>query len=252
MKSSSDRHGIPILSADDLEGRAEKFLNYFEPECLQLPRLTPLADICKQLQDKYRVIFHFNSDLGHAPNGDQYRGRTNVVSRTIYIDKSLTDHQVRLNFTLAHEIAHFVLHRKVDIAAATAGSDTQISDTSSDLKLDHIQTSNPRSRMEWQANRFAAALLLPRLTVRSAVETKQKELGITRGVGSVFLDRQSGNVKDFYSVLSYLELLYQVSRAAVRIRLRELDILHEDFSGASSSYRSARSLNSVLGSLVGK
>ena len=59
------------------------------------------------------------------------------------------------------------------------------------------------------------------------VISKQKELGITKNLGVLYLDRQSRNVSDFYSVLKDLEFTYQVSQSAIRIRLRELNILED-------------------------
>lgn len=43
-----------------------------------------------------------------------------------------------------------------------------------------IEASNPRTFLEWQANRFAAGVLMPRRTVRAAVVDIQRARG--RGI----------------------------------------------------------------------
>lgn len=116
----------------------------------------------------------------------------------------------------------------MNFAALEEGSiDADILDTSRDLVLDHVEGGGLRSLIEWQANKFAASLLMPRSTLPDAVANQQREMGITRNVGRLYLDRQSGNFSDCRKILDDLGSIYQVSRAALRFRLRELNILDE-------------------------
>ncbi len=220
-----DGNGIPILSRTEIEVRTERLLDAFEPRCLTEPRATPLAAIADRLRTKHGAKFVFRADLG-VRKGRQIRGCFDIQSRTIFIDKSLPEREPRFNFTLAHEIGHFVMHRNVD-PIVLRGTTKRIEDNDRDLILDQLQSDNPRSWMEWQANKFASSLLLPRATVLNAVITKQKELGVTRSLGKIYLDRQAGNYRDFKELLDNLLFIYQASYAAIRIRLRELNILRE-------------------------
>jgi hypothetical protein len=96
----------------------------------------------------------------------------------IYVNR--TEHSNRQRFTVAHEIAHFLLHRK-------ALDDGEIVD-------DTFYRSRLSNAMEAEANRAAAELLMPYDLISRATE---------RGV-----DTPAG-----------LADLFKVSEAAMRIRL---------------------------------
>lgn len=222
-----DKNGIPRLSRSDLEMRVERnFLAHFAPDCLETAKATPIATIAKKLQDDHKLKVIPSIDLGFR-NGKKVRGCYDIEARTISIDSSLEPGSPPFNFTLAHEIGHFVLHRHLTPPMLEQIDGGVIEDDDRALVLDHLQSDNPRSWLEWQANKFASSLLLPRRTVPDFVISKQKELGITNNLGVLYLDRQSGNVSDFYSVLKDMEFTYQVSKSAIRIRLRELNILED-------------------------
>ena len=101
------------------------------------------------------------TDLGlkvyHADLGDDIYGKlTRDASKggwskyAVFVNK--TNHPNRQRFTLAHEIAHFVLHR--DLIEDGIIDDTQYRST---LSSDH----------ETQANKLAADILMPRALVRA-------------------------------------------------------------------------------------
>lgn len=250
-KYKLDKNGIPILSRTEIEERAEKFLDFFDDRCLKEPSLTPLAVISTQLQEKYGVKFVFGQDLGMSSEGYKYQGRFHIPTTTIYVDSSLEYSGPRFNYTLAHEIGHFVLHRKIS-PLILKNDKNEINDTGRDLILDQVQSDNPRTWLEWQANKFASSLLLPRKTVPMAVINKQMELGINRQLGTVYLDRQKNNYVDFKEIMDELVLIYQTSKSAIRIRLRELNILvetkiEESFNGGGPEHVSS-ALSRIIGS----
>lgn len=220
-----DENGVPYLSRSRLEGRAERILNRFQPDCLSRPKFTPLVEIANRLQTEHGVPFRFDMDLGYTADGDKILGRFHFKTRTVFVDAALDDEDPRFHFTLAHEIAHLVLHAKL----IPKSDDAAISDTRRDLYLDRLHAgSPPRDWIEWQANTLAAAIVLPRQTVRIAVVIAQEALGITRSLGTVYVDDQPGNKRDAQQVLRSLQDTYRVSRTAARIRLRELGILVEE------------------------
>lgn len=223
---SYDNNGVPILSRSAIEVRTENLLRMLEPSCLDAPRYTPLEKIAGYLKQNYELKLFFEADLG-VNNGRKIRGSYHIPSKAIYIDKSLKIGEPRFNFTLAHEIGHFVMHRNIRPTVLGDRGGSTIEDNDRDLVLDQLQTNNPRTWIEWQANSFASSLLLPRATVLSAVMKRQCELGISRNIGKVYLDRQAANYKNFKSIIDYLVEVYIVSKAAIRIRLRELNILEE-------------------------
>ncbi len=221
-----DSNGVPIISWNELETRVEGFLRLLAPECIQTASATPIAEIAKYLRDHHQLNLAIGVDLGHR-GVRKIRGSYDLASRTIAIDSSLEPGGPRFNFTLAHEIGHFVMHRHLlDRMREWVRSD-RIEDGDRELLLNQLETDNPISWIERQANRFASALLLPRVTLPGFIVAKQKERGIVRNIGRIYLDRQSGNYADFKKILEDVTFTYQVSRAVTRIRLRELNILVE-------------------------
>ena len=239
-----DDNGVPILSREDIEGWSEKFISYFDKSCLEQPQPTPLGTICTCLRDKHKVNFIFGADLGASPEGYQYRGRFHIPSTTIYIDRSLEYGDPRYNFTLAHEIAHFVMHRSICISSLKI-NDSEISDTNRNLVLDHVKTDNPREWLEWQANKFASSLLLPRQTIMTAVLDIQRKLGITR-LGKIYLDRQPVNIKAYFTIAESLVKLYETSKSSIKLRLKELGMLVEADTGLNASSRPVVSINHAM------
>ena len=127
---------------------------------------------------------------------------------------------------LGHELGHVVFHRKVDIKAS--GYDEQeISDTEYDIVTGKKNLSTERDWIEWQANRFASAVLMPRVPVYLPVITFQKEKGIVHNVGKVWLDNQPENKSNFSFILEYLKKLFEVNVTNVEYRLADLGILED-------------------------
>lgn len=222
-----DKFGVPVVGAPDIERLAEAFLACFCPSVLDRPEFTPLMQILEELQQRLGLTVEPAARLGKSPEGHKYLGSFEPASRTIRIDESLTlADDPRFSFTVAHELGHFVLHSEVDLHALDQGQST-ISDSGRDLVLNRIDSAKPRSILEWQANRFAVGILLPRRTMSAAVQLVQAELGITRNVGSIWIDASESSETDFRETLRRFGALYQVSKAAVRYRLDELGMLRE-------------------------
>lgn len=70
-------------------------------------------------------------------------------------------HPVRQRFTLAHELAHYVLHRS---------EQERFEDRT------YARRRNDHSKMEREADAFAASLLMPEVRVRKAIESGVKNL----------------------------------------------------------------------------
>jgi Zn-dependent peptidase ImmA (M78 family) len=71
------------------------------------------------------------------------------------------DLEGRFRFTLAHEVGHWQLHRHVHLRPQVSAQPAFL-----------CRTSQSRARVEWQADYFAAALLLPRQLVFAAWQAK--------------------------------------------------------------------------------
>jgi len=131
--------------------------------------------------------------LGYAVNGSIFwtpnmSGRVQKINGKIRIDVNAKDHPNRRNFTIAHEIGHALLHLQgIDDA------------TISDPEYRWTASEDQSPYKEVEANRFAAALLMPPAWVRQAFET-------TKDIGS-------------------LAHTFEVSSDAMRFQLEKLGLI---------------------------
>jgi Zn-dependent peptidase ImmA (M78 family) len=236
MRVPRDRHGIPIVDNWEIEGLAEHFLSQTAPRLLGTPLAFPIAELVDQLTKAKYCTFSFDEDLGEDSNGKRCLGYYSLSRRHIAIDLSLSAEDPRLPFTFAHELGHFYLHGRVSAYAINQNNAEEIRDTSEDILTFRIDGARPRTRIEWQANRFASALLVPRQTLPSALDFVQREIGIARR-GRVYLDHQPQNQRDYRKILLLLSNRYRVSQSVVRYRLRDMGLLQEHASFAPQSMR---------------
>lgn len=91
---------------------------------------------------------------------------------TIYVNA--TDAPVRKRFTVAHEIGHLRLH--------LIDGDVEFIDNADSFRTvaDPDAAWTPKRRQEWEANQFAAALLMPAGLVRQKLDEIQDLEGLAR------------------------------------------------------------------------
>jgi hypothetical protein len=118
--------------------------------------------------------------LGSAVAGQLRRDRAHGGSSGFVVFLNSDDNEVRQKFTLAHEIAHFVLHRDL--------IDQGIVD-------DTMYRSELNDHLEAEANRLAADIIMPVRLVRRAMQAEQdpKKLadmfGVSERAMRIRLDR---------------------------------------------------------------
>jgi len=226
MKSpySLDSDGVPFLGRIDLEDKAEEIIRFWDEGLLRNPKSIPLLEICQKLEREFQVQFHFDVDLGViSDDGQKVLGKCLPDAMRIYIDRSLSDQVERFNFTLAHELAHLTLHRGLSLKKPLE------QDTDERIEIDLVtgrkKLKTPSDRLEWQANALAAAILMPRATVRYAVLIRQNEIGVNNNAGFVFVENIPYSIRDFEDMKRYLAMVYNVSRTVAEYRMDNLGIL---------------------------
>lgn len=112
-------------------------------------------------------------------------------STSIYVN--VNDRPVRKRFTVAHELGHFVLHLAAGEGEFIDTQDNFRTVQDPDTPWDSVR------RAEWEANVFAAALLMP----RDAILRAWKEIADPEGMAAFF----------------------QVSQQAMTLRLDSLGLL---------------------------
>ena len=91
-----------------------------------------------------------------------FLGGISFETNTIFVNASVESHEGRYTFTVAHEIGHHVLHKDI--------YEAQISDHSQIL----CREQKKKPLIERQADRFAAALMMPRELVRNSSAVQEQ------------------------------------------------------------------------------
>ena len=228
--------GRKILSSEDIEVKSAQMLAHFNPQILQYVQATPLMGLVTFLEQKHQIIFRFDDHLGFSDKGERILGAFNPKKRVIIIDASLKADEHKFNFTLAHELGHLALHRNIKLIFDDKYAE-EPSETVNE-KIGSKKTIKTEAEwMEWQANYYASALLMPKETFRAALILHQQELGISR-VGKIFIDDQRSNQSDYWQLITMLSKFFKVSQTAIEIRLLKLGLVED--------HRSGRSLKSIL------
>jgi Zn-dependent peptidase ImmA (M78 family) len=160
-------------------------------------------------------------DLGHTTYGKKILGIYHRNPRAILIDRVL-DGDSRFSFTLAHEIGHFVFHREFFIQNKDYND---MPDTIRDLVTGRRKLITEKQWIEWQANTFASAFLLPRATFEGTVAVIQEAIGVAKNLGVVYVEESPSSISEYMMLLDGVAKVYDVHRRAVEIRLSSLEML---------------------------
>jgi len=134
----------PVLSDDEIERQADDFRSQsLESLALKSGGAVPVEQIAEQYLG-YEL--EFVGDDGALP-GDVIGG-IDFDTNNIFINSAIESHLGRYSFTIAHEIAHHVLHRDLFLKARSGASIM-------------CRGGKKRPIEEVQADRFAEALLMP-------------------------------------------------------------------------------------------
>ena len=149
---------IPWMPKEAIAQKAEELLsNYEKMTGYSVKPPTPIEDIAER---RLGLNIGFE-DLRQKMGLDDVLGATYVKARRISIDNSLLNENTegRLIFTCAHEVGHWVLHRRfVDVAERSGFQQSFI----------FCRIKDAKRPIEWQADYFASCTLLPEKYVREA------------------------------------------------------------------------------------
>ena len=98
-------------------------------------------------------------------------GGTRRDQKTIEINENLSDHEGRMNFTAAHEVGHIILH--VPFYNEKHGKD--VSEHKIISRKDGGFEGTKKEPEEWQADKFAAFLLMPSELIKKAFYKNYKK-----------------------------------------------------------------------------
>lgn len=224
MPMPVDDSGVPVLNREDIEVKAEEVLEYVSPGHLSQVVLSPLLTIIDTFAKEFSVKFLFEEDLGSTSKGKKILGKFFPEQRVVAVDRSLELNEPRWRFTLAHELGHLVLHRKVNVALGP-NYYSIFADTVEQIQNASAKPKSAAQWLEWQANSFASSLLMPREPFIEAFQAATAEHPNRRNKQYIYLDDQPQNVAYFREIQAHLKGLFLVSKTAVGIRMKELVLL---------------------------
>jgi Zn-dependent peptidase ImmA (M78 family) len=220
-----DPHGVPYLKTTRIEEIAAELLSKHCGHILRKASPTPVMDILEQLKDRTRLQYRC-ADLGFV--GDKkILGKVNFPTKTLHLDSSLfAERKIQFRFTAGHEIGHWVLHRYQPLRFKNKEPVQEVVDDEDSIC--RLESIGPGDWVERQANSFAAALVLPSVTFPDAMVRAQKEIGIVKNFGVVFVNRENYAKNDLIKLLALLADTYGVSKASVEVRLRTLKFMIDE------------------------
>jgi len=214
-------HDIPYLSQDEISRRVDELRERLGVMVSTTYRET-FENIVVMFGRDISIVD--NCDLGLDTFGNRIIGNTGDGYIEIYDKINFNDS--RVNFTVAHEIGHSVLHQGQEWYQ-------YYSDMKRDIDFGQNETSgrdDASKRMEYQANYFASELLIPDSTIRQIMpEIIEEERLIDKGYGVIYLDHQKINQQLFNRVAQKLQTHVSASKLAIQIKLEKLGYLKRGY-----------------------
>ena len=198
-----------------------------------------LCAVCALLS----IELNSTNEIISDENGHEILGSANFDQKTILIH----DHKnkSRERFTIAHEIGHFYLkHDRYLRSESIIESDLFNNNHNNNAYFNY-------ERLEFQANAFAAHLLLPENHFIKKTCEYRSVLDIRdRGNGFIYVDDQPCNIRDYLSLLSRLSSYFNVSQEAIEVKFKKMNILTDERKHQTTLPVSTIMDNAILNSKV--
>lgn len=215
---------VPVLAVERLSQRmieqlTARILNQFNPNILKHCLAFPQESFQTYLYEKFGIELVISESLTNQDNRI-IRGGYDSLNKTIAIDSLIVDTE-KFGFVYAHEVAHFFLHSDVQMDQELYNS---MPDSKFNPETGKHDLLNVRHWMEWQANQFASALLMPEFCVITRLIMHQNKEGI-RNKGKIYCDNQPVNIQDFKFTISSLANFFNVSETVMEYRLADMGVI---------------------------
>lgn len=222
MNQVCDMNDVRWVPKDEIAFLASGLLENYE-SCTG-KRVDPPVPVEDIIERHLNISLEYD-DLKAMLNLPDVLGATWLTEKKIVIDESLLeeDQRGRMTFTLAHEIGHWVLHRRAVLGPV--GRREYFPDIV-------CRNSGFKARGEWQADYFAASILMPEMAVkctfaeifglRSLVIHNRKSI-VPRAL--FVLDLAWEHANEIARLVIEHGKFTNVSKTAMRIRLEDLGCL---------------------------
>jgi len=148
---------------------------YLKNSTIEKESMNLLSDFYQQSDEKlsapvpvFDIIEYLGYDVDFRKDGiykdKNLLGGTLIDKKTIEINENLSDHEGRMHFTAAHEVGHIVLH----VPLYKQKNQNDVSEHKIISRKDSGFEGNKKEPEEWQADKFAAYLLMPSELIKKA------------------------------------------------------------------------------------
>lgn len=235
-----------ILSREQINGIAERYIQDFKPEALTVPMPLDADEFIEQYlgyKMRYAYLTHNQSILGTIVfNGGQlkvYDAENNNVKKihiepeTILIDNTLLaeENRGRYEFTGFHEAGHSILH-KPEAVDSNQMTMFEMAKPSIIICRNTVGLTPPsRDRTdeewkEWHADVFSACMKMPRKTTKEVAIQALRDLSIST---DCIIQRDPDSAYICEEILpSAVADFFGTSKKAAKFRLQELRIIKVD------------------------
>lgn len=185
----TDHNGVPVLDRTEIDIIAERFVSDFNPAALETPMEIDIDSFALNylgLKQDFQYLSHNGTYLGMMVFNDTDRvpifvPETNTAeyisakARTVIIETRLLGEgqEHRYRFTMGHEAGHDIFHKSYftyipgQLSFLEGGCEPMIQcrETFTAGRKKNVLMWDDKDWMEWQANNFSAALLMPKSMV---------------------------------------------------------------------------------------
>ena len=218
---------VPIISRDQFEGEAEKFLTRYCPEALDKPMRVPIETIASDMKLQVIEDVPLSDDLTYFgtiifDNGnvlDKHRKITirNAKRGTVYLDPRVSYERSvgTKRTTLAHECFHWYRHQPYHVLMKMIGADDNLGKAiQCQIAANSIDSDKWKAVdwMEWQAKGVAPRILMPARPTRLKADQ----------LLAVYGGADDASIAAYENVIDELAELFDVSRQAAKVRLMDL------------------------------
>ena len=154
----SKKKSYPYLNNSNIEKESKALLNdYCKSTNMTFKAPVPVFDIIEYLG------YDINFTKEGIYQNKNILGGLRIADKMVDINENISDHEGRVHFTAAHETGHIVLHAPLYIEQQKTGQ-LEIDMCRSDAGFD----GEKKEPEEFQADKFAAYLLMPTALVKKA------------------------------------------------------------------------------------
>lgn len=218
---------VPIISREQFEDEAEKFLTRYCPEALEKPMRVPIETIASDMKLQVIEDVPLSDDLTYFgtiifDNGnvlDKHRKITirNAKRGTVYLDPRVSYERSvgTKRTTLAHECFHWHRHQPYHVLMKMIGADDNLGKAiQCQIAANSMDSDKWKAVdwMEWQAKGVAPRILMPAKPTRLKADQ----------LLAVYGGADDASIAAYENVIDELAELFDVSRQAAKVRLMDL------------------------------